>query len=104
MRQSPSGVSPTSLAIRTGGFKCLRLLCEKGAKLDEPDGSGMTPIILAIKTNSIACMEVLVEYGAPGVDEVAVTTSGGLFNIVLTTKASFEGNHSMDIEELELDS
>ena len=65
MRQSPSGVSPTSLAIRTGGFKCLRLLCEKGAKLDEPDGSGMTPSAWALKTQSVACIEVLVEFGAP---------------------------------------
>ena len=107
MRQSPSGVAPTSLAIRTGRFDCLRILCEKEANLDELDGSGMTPTILAFKRKSVACMEVLVEYGAPGVDTVSVTTSGELFNLVLTTNESFEGNDSMDstmeLEGLELD-
>ena len=32
MRQNPSGVAPTSLAIRTGRVDCLRILCEKGAE------------------------------------------------------------------------
>ena len=101
MRQNPSGVAPTSLAIRTGRVDCLRILCEKGARLDQPDASGMTPAILAFKRKSLPCMEVLVEYGAL-VEEVAVTTRGGLFDLVLTTNASFEGNHSMELEGLKL--
>eukprot|EP00757_Euglenozoa_sp_SAG-D1_P000752 gene752-12047_t len=51
-------------ASQKGHTKCLELLLDRGANVDQPNIDGVTPLYIASHNGHIKCMELLLDRGA----------------------------------------
>lgn len=59
-----SSDSALTLAVRGGDLEMVKLLLEKGADIDMPDGKGITPLVVAIEYERVEIIELLLHEGA----------------------------------------
>ena len=58
------GTTPLHMAVLGDRTSCVRLLCEAGAALEQPDHGGATPLYVAAAMGRAECMRVLLDAGA----------------------------------------
>ena len=60
----PGGMTAMLFSVREGCLDCVKLLVEKGAKIDLPDPEGVTPLISSIFNTHFDVAKYLIEQGA----------------------------------------
>jgi len=60
----PGGITAMLFAVREGCMDCVKVLLEKGAKIDLPDPEGLTPLISAVFNAHFDVAKYLIEQGA----------------------------------------
>ncbi len=79
-----------------GHLHCVRLLLERGAKIDEPNSLGWSPLVNAIVSNHVPIVELLLEKGASVTDKDASgrTPFDNAVNYRMKTMAELLNRHA----------
>jgi len=56
--------TPLIVAVKAQHYDLVRVLLEKGAKVEIDGGSGFTPLIWAVRNNDLSMAAMLLKYGA----------------------------------------